>query len=528
VRRQVAELTYGYGCAAVLVYGRATGHRGVVSRSSRALAALGGILSALAGLAAGSLVAAVLGSRQSPVNAVGSAVIDRVPPWLKDLAIQLFGIHDKTALRVGIVVVLLGLAAVAGVVGTFFPLLGVFIAAALSVVAVAAAASRPDSGTTDPVPSVIAGLVAVLLLWTFTNRLLRPAPSEGVTRRGFLQLAGGVALGSVAVAGAGRLIGGKRTAVTEARSRLVLPKPPTLQPPAGVQAAGAVPWSTPNADFYRIDTVLSLPLIEPTDWRLRIHGMVERELTLSFDDLLRRTAVHKWVTLCCVSNEVGGDLIGNALWSGVLLKDLLAEAGPAANADAVLATSKDGWTSGTPLTALTDDRQSLLAYEMNGQPLPIEHGFPVRVVVPGLYGYVSATKWVVDMEVSRFDRFDAYWTTRGWSEQGPIKIESRIDRPRSKASAGNVTVAGVAWHQHVGISAVEVRVDGGPWQRATLAADGSIDTWRQWHWVWNAPRGNHVLQVRAIDAAGIPQTEDEASPVPNGATGLHTVNITVT
>jgi len=220
-------------------------------------------------------------------------------------------------------------------------------------------------------------------------------------------------------------------------------------------------------------------------------------------------------------------LIGNALWSGVLLKDLLAEAGPAADADAVLATSKDGWTAGTPLAAMTDDRQSLLAYAMNGEPLPVEHGFPVRVVVPGLYGYVSATKWVTDLEVSRFDRFDAYWTPRGWSELGPIKTESRIDRPRSKANAGQVVVAGVAWHQHVGISAVEVRVDGGAWQRATLAADESIDTWRQWHWTWDAPSGNHVLQVRAIDASGTPQTEAEAPPAPDGATGLHTVEVSV-
>ena len=498
-----------------------------MNRSTRALSALGGLLSAVAGLAAGSLVAALLGSRQSPVNAVGSWFIDRVPPWLKDLAIQLFGTHDKTALRVGIVAVLLLLAAVAGLVGSYRPLLGVFIAAGLSAVAVGAAISRPDSGTSDPFPSVIAGAVAVVLLWTFTNRLLRPAPSEGITRRGFLQLAGGVTLGSVALGGGGQLVGGKRTAVSEARERLVLPKPPSLAAPPGVQADGAVPWTTPNVDFYRIDTALSVPLVKPDDWRLRIHGMVGKELTLSFQDLLDRTPVHKWTTLCCVSNEVGGDLIGNALWSGVLLKDILAEVKPSADADAVLQRSKDGWTCGTPLTALTDDRQSMLAYAMNGEPLPLEHGFPVRVVVPGLYGYVSATKWVVDLDVSRFDQFDAYWTPRGWDELGPIKTQSRIDRPTSKAKPGPVVVAGVAWHQHVGISAVEVRVDGGPWQRATLAADGSFDTWRQWHWTWDAQRGNHVLQVRAIDAEGNPQTEEQAPPAPNGATGLHTVEVSV-
>jgi DMSO/TMAO reductase YedYZ molybdopterin-dependent catalytic subunit len=496
-----------------------------MTRSTRALAALAGVLAALAGLAAGALTAALLGSRLSPVVAVGSAFIDRTPPWLKDLAIQLFGVHDKTALRVGIVVVLLLLAAVAGLLASWWPAVGALVAAGLALVAVLAAMSRPDAGTTGPLPSVLAGAVSVVVLLALVGRLRRQPGPEG--RRGFLQLSAGIALGAVGVGALSRLAGGKRTAVAAAREGLALPLPKSLTPPAGVHADGAVPWATPNATFYRIDTALSVPLVEPDEWQLRIHGMVDRELTLSLPDLLKRPVLHKWVTLCCVSNEVGGDLIGNALWSGVLLKDLLAEAGPAADADAVLATSHDGWTCGTPLEAMTDGRQSLLAFAMNGEALPVEHGFPVRVVVPGLYGYVSATKWVVDLEVSRFDRFDAYWTPRGWSEQGPIKTQSRIDRPRSGAKPGPVVVAGVAWHQHVGISAVEVRVDGGPWQRTTLAADGGIDTWRQWHWTWDAPRGNHVLQVRAIDAEGNPQTEDEAPPAPDGATGLHSVNVSV-
>jgi len=491
-------------------------------------AAAGGVLSAAAGLAVGSVVAAVLGSRQTPVVAVGSAFIDRVPPWLKDLAISLFGIHDKTALRVGILVVLMALAAVAGVLAVRRWWVGATLTVVLSGLAVWAAATRPDAGQTDFVPSFAGGVAAVLILRLFANRLAQsPAVSGEVTRRGFLQLAAGVGLGTIAVAGGARLIGGTRTAVREAREALRLPKPPSLEPPSGVQAPGATPWATSNTDFYRIDTALSVPLIKPSDWRLRIHGMVERELDLTFEDLLERDVVHKWVTLTCVSNEVGGDLIGNALWSGVLLKDLLAEAGPSADADAIQSTSEDGFTCGTPLAALTDDRQSLLAFAMNGEPLPVEHGFPVRIVVPGLYGYVSATKWLVDIEVTRFDRFDAYWTPRGWSEQGPIKLASRIDVPRSKAEVGPVTVAGVAWDQHVGVSKVEVRVDGGPWQQTTLATDGSIDTWRQWHWTWDAPRGNHVLQVRAYDAAGNPQIEAEAPPAPNGATGLHTVDIKV-
>ncbi|TWD80722.1 DMSO/TMAO reductase YedYZ molybdopterin-dependent catalytic subunit [Kribbella amoyensis] len=499
-------------------------HRGLWVR-----AALGGILAALAGLAAGSVAAAVLGSRQTPVVAIGSAFIDRVPPWLKDLAISLFGTHDKTALRTGILLVLLALAAVGGILAVRRYVAGAAIVVVLAGLAVLAASTRPDAGQTGFVPSLVAGITALLLLRVFANRLadLRTDPDDGVSRRGFLQLSAGVALGTVALGALGKVVGGRRTAVADARERLTLPVPPSLAPPAGVQAPGATPWVTPNDDFYRIDTALSVPLILPSDWRLRIHGLVQRELELSFDDLLRRNVLHKWVTLTCVSNEVGGDLVGNALWSGVLLKDLLREAGPAADADAIKSTSKDGFTAGTPLSTLLDDRQAMLAFAMNGRPLPLEHGFPVRIVVPGLYGYVSATKWLTDIEVTRFDRFEAYWTPRGWSAQGPIKLSSRIDVPRSKVSPGQVTVAGVAWDQHVGVSKVEVRVDGGPWQQATLQADASIDTWRQWHWTWDAPRGNHVLQVRAFDAEGNPQVEAQAPPAPNGSTGLHSVDVRI-
>ncbi|TDO55021.1 DMSO/TMAO reductase YedYZ molybdopterin-dependent catalytic subunit [Kribbella sp. VKM Ac-2527] len=492
-------------------------------------AGIGGVLSALAGLALGGVTAAILGTTQTPVVAIGSAFIDRTPPWLKDLAISLFGIHDKTALRTGILIVLLAFAAVGGVLAVLRYWAGAAIVVLLAGVAVVAAMTRPDAGQTGFLPSFIAGITALLLLRLFAQRLknLKVAPRDGVSRRGFLQLSAGVALGSVAIGALGKVVGGRRSAVTEAREGLDLPLPPSLEPPAGAQAPGATPWATSNEEFYRIDTALSVPLIMPSDWTLRIHGMVGKEIELSFDDLIRRKVVHKWVTLTCVSNEVGGDLIGNALWSGVLLKDLLEEAGPAADADAIKSTSKDGFTAGTPLSTLVDDRQSLLAFAMNGQPLPLEHGFPVRIVVPGLYGYVSATKWLTEIEVTRFDRFEAYWTPRGWSAQGPIKLSSRIDVPRSKASPGQVTVAGVAWDQHVGVSKVEIRVDGGAWQQATLATDGSIDTWRQWHWSWDAPRGNHVLQVRAFDAQGNPQIEAQAPPAPNGSTGLHSVDIKI-
>jgi DMSO/TMAO reductase YedYZ molybdopterin-dependent catalytic subunit len=301
--------------------------------------------------------------------------------------------------------------------------------------------------------------------------------------------------------------------------------------PAGVDLGveGLEPWLTPAADFYRIDTSLAPPLVTPEDWQLRIHGMVDREITITYEQLLDRGLQDAWVTLCCVSNEVGGDLISNALWSGVPVADLLAEAGAHPDADAVLQTSSDGWTCGTPLAALTDGRSALLAVAMNGEPLPVEHGFPVRVVVPGLYGFVSATKWVVDWEVTRFSDFDAYWTERGWAEQGPVKTQSRIDTPRSGAdvSAGTVRVGGIAWAQHTGIERVEVRVDGGDWAEATLGADPSIDTWVQWVWEWDATPGAHVLAVRATDRTGATQTSEVAETVPDGATGWHTVRVDV-
>ncbi|MDQ4007452.1 MAG: molybdopterin-dependent oxidoreductase, partial [Actinomycetota bacterium] len=302
-------------------------------------------------------------------------------------------------------------------------------------------------------------------------------------------------------------------------------------PPDGVAVPvdGVVPWMTPNDDFYRIDTALAVPRVLPQDWRLRLHGMVDRELELTYEDLVGRGLVEAWITLCCVSNEVGGPLISNARWSGVRVADLLAEAGVQLGADAVLSTSADGWTCGTPLQALTDGRESLLAVAMNGEPLPLEHGFPVRMVVPGLYGFVSATKWVVDLEVSRFADFTAYWTERGWSPRAPVKTQSRIDAPRDGAdvSAGRVAVGGIAWAQHTGIRQVEVRVDDGPWNSARLAAVPNVDTWRQWAWAWDAEPGEHRIAVRATDAGGYTQTPERADVVPDGATGWHTIAVTV-
>lgn len=280
---------------------------------------------------------------------------------------------------------------------------------------------------------------------------------------------------------------------------------------------------TPNEQFYRIDTAIVVPEVNPADWRLRVHGMVADEVELTWDELVALPLEESWTTLACVSNEVGGTLIGNARWLGYPIRELLARARPTPDADMMLSRSVDGFTASTPLEALTDDRNSILAVGMNGEPLPLEHGFPVRMVVPGLYGYVSATKWVVDLEVTRFDRARAYWTDRGWSERGPIKLQSRIDVPRKAQglSAGETVIAGVAWHQGVGIAGVEVQIDEGAWQPAELATAISDDTWVQWRMPWTATVGDHLIRCRATGQDGRLQTSDTAPPAPDGATGWH-------
>ncbi|HEY9309382.1 MAG TPA: molybdopterin-dependent oxidoreductase, partial [Microbacterium sp.] len=327
--------------------------------------------------------------------------------------------------------------------------------------------------------------------------------------------------------------GATSATVAAVRRAVRLPQPAVAASavPAGAELdiAGLADVVTPNDRFYRIDTALIVPEVDPADWRLRVHGMVANEFELTWDELLALPLEESWTTLTCVSNEVGGTLIGNARWLGYPLRELLARARPTADADMVLSRSIDGFTASTPLEALTDERNAVLAVGMNGAPLPMEHGFPVRMVVPGLYGYVSATKWVVDLEVTRFDRAAAYWTTRGWSERGPIKLQSRIDVPSrgQGLKAGAVVVAGVAWQQQVGIEGVEVRIDEGEWMPATLATAISEDTWVQWSFPWTATAGDHVIQCRATSKDGEVQTENTAPPAPDGATGWHWRTVSV-
>jgi DMSO/TMAO reductase YedYZ molybdopterin-dependent catalytic subunit len=358
------------------------------------------------------------------------------------------------------------------------------------------------------------------------------AEAPGSGRRSFLT----VSAVALAAAGASGLVGralAERNSVSAALATIRLPPPvqraPALLKSTDLHIPGLSPFVTPNSSFYRVDTALVLPQVSPSNWQLRIHGMVAHEITLTFHDLLKLPLLEDWITLCCVSNPVGGPYIGNARWLGASLSRLLRAAGIRAGAEQLLCTSVDGFTSGTPVQTVMDGRDALLAVAMNGTPLPVAHGFPARLVVPGLYGYVSACKWITDIKVTTFAGEYAYWTTRGWSQRAPIKTESRIDVPGggSTVRAGRTAVAGVAWAQHKGIDAVEVRVDGGNWNQARLAAVPGIDTWRQWVWEWDATRGDHVIEARATDATGYTQTGALAPPPPNGATGYPTVNVMV-
>ncbi|MGR0162034.1 molybdopterin-dependent oxidoreductase [Paenarthrobacter nitroguajacolicus] len=504
-------------------------------------AAAAGIAAGAAGIAAGELTAGLLSPLVSPVTALGGAVIDAVPPGLKDLAVQLFGTADKIVLVACIVGVAGILAALAGYLERRRSGWGLALAGVAGAAGLTAVVTRAQASPQAALAPIVAAVVTMLLLRTLVRRLATWAPSEEtpgrdeapLARRSFLNALAGTSLAAV-VAGTVTTVLTRATAVASGfRDSMTLPEPAT--PPQAVPANaslsvdGISPLVTPNADFYRIDTALTVPAIDPPAWKLKVTGMVEREIEIDFTTLLSKPMTERHITIACVSNNVGGDLIGNALWLGWPVRELLAMAGPKAGADMVLSTSNDGWTASTPLEALTDQRDALLAVGMNGEPLPLEHGFPVRMIVPGLYGFVSATKWLTELKVTRFTDDTAYWTPRGWSDHGPIKTQSRIDVPRSGRSvqAGKVQFGGVAWAQHTGINRVELRINRGPWQQATLAGAISTDTWYQWQLGIDLTPGDYEVQVRATDSTGVPQTEDKAPVAPNGATGYHTINVKV-
>ncbi|MFC4787164.1 molybdopterin-dependent oxidoreductase [Nocardioides sp. MAHUQ-72] len=498
-----------------------------------------GVVAGFAGLATSYFVAMAMTIRDSPVVAVAELVIRITPGPLAEKAISVVGTKDKPIL-VGVVLVLCGLLfAWAGALARrswWAPLLVLVPLAAVGVVAVSV---QRGATAVDVLPVVLGFVTWLLCLWLLTAPLRRveEAPVDERTggavrsRRAFLAGAGLMAAAAVALAMVGRVVGRGRRHVEETRRLLRLPgvSQPIVPARATLDLDGISPWMTSADDFYRIHTAIVVPAIEPTDWQLRIHGMVDREVVLTYDDLVARRITEGWITLNCVSNPVGGPLIGNAWWSGVRLADLLAEAGVQDGADAVLQTSDDGWSCGTPLDTLTDGRKAMLAVAMNGEPLPIDHGFPVRTIVPGLYGYVSACKWVVDMKVTRFDEISAYWTRRGWGERGPVKISSRIDVPRSgdEVDPGTVRVGGVAWAQHIGIERVEVAVDGGDWQPAEVSRPSTSDAWVQWVASVPLEAGDHVVRVRATDRDGLVQTGVERDVLPDGATGWHSVDFSV-
>jgi len=409
--------------------------------------------------------------------------------------------------------------------------------------AVGVAAAVSQGGGLNVVPTLAGTAVAaatLVLMVRAIRGMARPETAgpveetggKGLERRRFLVVGAGAAALGVAAGGLGNALLG-RFSVASSRAAVRLPGPAVPAPavPAGtdLRIPGLTPFMTSNASFYRVDTDLVLPQVSPETWTLTIDGMVDRPVELTFAELLKMPLTEADITLVCVSNEVGGTYNGNAAWLGVPLAGLLRRAGVRAGADQVLSAATDGMTISTPVAAIMDGRNALLAVGMNGQPLPVAHGFPARMIVPGLYGYVSATKWVTKLTLTTFARQRAYWTQRGYSAQAPIKTESRIDvpKPLSQVEAGRITVAGVAWAPAKGIAKVEVSADNGPWQKATLAASGGIDTWRQWMWGWDARPGLHNLRVRATDNSGATQTPQRAYPVPNGASGWDSVVVTV-
>lgn len=549
-------------------------------RGRLALGALAGLLGAGAGVLLAELVSALLSGVTSPLLSVGNRFVDWTPQPLKDFAIETFGEADKAVLIGGMVLVVSLLAMVAGVIGVRRP--RVAAGAFVLLVLVAGAASVTDrvaaaGALTRLVPVVVmlvVGLAALLLLLGLLRKPATDAASEspapgvpapgpasgratdlsteakprllleralparvegdelpaGFDRRAFLIAASAVT--AVAAGGglASRALGG---AAAADRAAVTLPPSTDSIPlPSGAEldVRGITSYLTPNADFYRVDTALQVPQVPIDGWSLRIHGMVDEEVTLTFEDLLAMPLIERRITMTCVSNPVGGPLLGNATWLGVRTRDLLAMAGVSADADAVLSTSVDGMTIGTPLEALTDDREAMIAIGMNGEPLPLDHGFPVRMVTPGIYGYVGSTKWLAELEVSRFEDFEAYWTPRGYDEEAPIKMSSRIDVPAAfeRVPTGTVVVAGVAWAQTVGIRSVEVRIDDGAWEQAELAAFDNRNTWRQWRYEWDArDAGGHTITVRMTDENGDQQVEERQGVAPNGSTGWHNIRVTV-
>lgn len=495
-----------------------------------------GALATCAGMAAGHLTAALLDPAASPVLAVGSTVIDLTPTALKEWAVRELGTADKPVLIGSVIGATLLLAAGAGIVAKRSLVLATGLLLGLVAVAGTLAMLRPVAEPADLVPALATGVVGSGVLWLLTGRL-GPESSAHVdvigteprtqlaSRRGVVVVAG-ITVGMAVV---GEWVIRMRTTI----GNVTLPRPrrPLAPLPHGLEVRfdGISDFRTPNDDFYRVDTALTLPVIALDDWRLTIDGDVDHGFSLTFDELLALPMVERDITLTCVSNEVGGQYVGAARWLGAPLAGLLDRAGVRSGADQILSTAVDGFTISTPLAVALDGRDTLVAVGMNSEPLPLEHGFPARLVTPGLHGYVGATKWLTRLTLTTYGEDQAYWTERGWATDAPIKISSRIDTPRplSTVTAGRTVVGGVAWAQHRGIAGVEVRIDGSAWQGARLGPDAGVDYWRQWYLPWDAAPGRHLLAVRAISADGEVQTAARTSPFPAGSSGIQEIVVSV-
>jgi DMSO/TMAO reductase YedYZ molybdopterin-dependent catalytic subunit len=536
------------------------GRGGERRRGRRPLAAVAGLLSAGVALGVAELVAGLVGPQSSPVVAVGDTVITLVPRPVEAFAIRTFGEDDKTALVAGTLAVLALCAAVLGVLALRRRAIGTAGIALFGLVGAAAAVTAPAGGPLGALPALVGALAGAVALLALLAPLTGPATGAtgtrpdavplaerlrtalgsgdrkgaGLDRRRFVLAAGAAVGATVVTGGAGRLLL-RRLDVRGARAGLALPAPasPAAPLPAGADLAerveGLTPLFTSNREFYRVDTAITVPQIDPADYRLTLTGMFGSPRTHTLDDLLGRDdVVERDITLTCVSNTVGGRLAGTARWLGIPLGAFLREHGIQSGSDQLVCRSSDGMTIGTPARSALEVEDAMIAFGMNGEPLPVEHGFPVRMVVPGLYGYVSACKWMVGIEAATYDAFDAYWTERGWAAQAPIKIASRIDTPAPlrRFPAGRRPIAGVAWAQTRGVSAVEVRVDEGPWRPAQLSPQVDADLWRQWVLPHDFAPGSHQLTVRATGADGEVQTGERAEPFPDGAGGLHSIRVT--
>ncbi len=505
---------------------------------NRAYAALAGLLAGALAIAVSIFIAGIT-ELVSPIDAVGSTVIDHTPLGLREWAIREFGTNDKLVLRIGTYTVI-GLCALAlGAACARRPYNAAAGIVAFGIVGAMASVARPGTSAGAMVPSLLGAVVGAVVMVRLLRQPAHDGPLDtpheslvplGWDRRRFLVASGTTAAVAMATGGIG--VGLERRRVASLRRDASRPLPelggPGVDVPTGAQLYDSTPFITPVGDFYRIDTALSFPNVDVDRWKVTIKGMVDQEISYSYADLLAMEQQERLITLCCVSNEVGGKYVGNGKWRGVMLSDLLAEAGVHADAEQVFSTSLDGWTCGFPVSAALDGRDAMVVLGMNGDTLPLEHGFPARLVVPGLYGYVSATKWLSEIRLTTW-REQGYWVPLGWAQDAPIKTQSRIDVPRggSTLAAGRQAIAGVAWAQHRGIKRVEVRIDEGDWIEARLGTDITDDAWRQWLVEWEATPGDHRIEVRATDKTDMTQTEVVSSPPPDGATGHHTIRVKV-